>query len=189
MHRNEILSECWDKALYALATARVFSLRAQQKDIWLKINTCLGILLPSFVGGVVLTYGEAAKNLPLIIFIAGLLGILQLMLSVISVALAWQESKNYYIESSISNRNLYESFKNIAQFPSNDDKILKEDYDKLEVQERLRNDFDDKYPFSLKEERKGMRYALRHFKRECASCKTVPTSMKASNCDTCGNFN
>ncbi len=188
MQRDDICKSCFDKALYALATARVFTLRATSKDNWLKVNTCLGILLPSFVGGVVLTYGKDAQKLDLVIWIVGLLGLLQLILSIIVVVFAWEESKNYYIESSISNRNLFEAFQNLAKFPPDLDIVLKEEYDKLITKESFRNDLDDKYPFKLKEERKGMRYALRYFQRSCATCNIVPTTMKPSNCDTCGNF-
>lgn len=177
-----------DKALYAFATARVFSLRATSKDAWLKANTCLGILLPSFVGGIVLTYGKDVNKLDVVIWIVGVLGIMQLILSIIAVVFAWEESKNYYIESSISNRNLFEAFQDLAKFPPVTDEKLKEEYDKLVIRESLRNDLDDKYPFSLVEERKGMRYALKYFQRPCATCGQVPTTMEPSQCDTCGNF-
>lgn len=188
MNRTEILQSCFNKALYALSTSRVYSLKATTKDIWLKINTCLGILLPSFVGGVVLTYGKDVYQLNTIIWIIGLLGLFQLALSIIAVVFTWEESKNYYIESSISNRNLFESFENLAKIPPSSDNTLQENYDKLIIRESLRNDLDDKYPFSLKEERKGMRYGLRHFQRPCATCNVIPQSMKPTNCDTCGNF-
>jgi len=98
-----------DKALYAFATARVLPLRATSKDAWLKANTHLGILLPSFFGRIVLTYGEDVGKLDIVISIVGILGILQLILSIIAVVFTWEESKNYYIESSISNRNLFEA--------------------------------------------------------------------------------
>jgi mobilome CxxCx(11)CxxC protein len=188
MERNVILRSCFDKALYALATARVFSIRASEKDAWLKANTCLGILLPSFVGGIVLTYGKDVEKLDKVIWIVGALGIIQLILSIIAVVFAWEESKNYYIESSISNRNLFESFQDLVKLAPQSDETLKIEYDKLVMRESLRNDLDDKYPFTLKEERKGMRYALRYFQRHCATCNEVPITMKPTNCDTCGNF-
>lgn len=188
MQRDIIRTSCFDKALYALATSRVYSWRASSKENWLKFNTCLGILIPSLVGGIVLTYGKEAQNLDLIIWVVGLLGLAQLVISIISVVCAWEESKNYYIESSISNRNLFESFEHLAKFPPTSDDEFKDEFDKMVLREAWRNDLDDKYPFDEKEERKGMRYSLRYFRRACATCNIIPPNMKTSDCDTCGNF-
>jgi mobilome CxxCx(11)CxxC protein len=61
-------------------------------------------------------------------------------------------------------------------------------YRLIQTENRRRIDEDENQGLTDSEKRMGMCAGLREFKRACDTCERVPKTMKASNCDTCGNF-
>ena len=100
----------------------------------------------------------------------------------------WDDALAYSYEASQSHNFLYTRFKRLAEFPLEDIKNFTHEFNLLETETNGRNKQDIKYTIKDWELRKGMRYALREFQRNCAGCKKIPLSMKPTNCDICGNF-
>lgn len=114
--------------------------------------------------------------------------IFQIVFSGISLVYKWDDKFSYSLESQTDNRILSEDFQNLAKYSAIDIHELEKSFVVLKAKDNARNVQDEKIHFSDKENRKGMRYALWIRQKECATCKTIPKSMKSTDCDTCGNF-
>ena len=186
---SKLRQECWDLALHSFGYSYIFTKRAERYGTYINYLTVFGIIVPISVGATALGYGFNSPILKYAIAIAIPLIIIQLLFSVCSVALKWDDELSYAYESSKDHSNLSDEFKKYANRPPE----LYEDFDTkvniLNTRLKDRGEQDVKHKIKEYELRMGMRYALREFKRECYGCKIVPLSMESTNCPVCGNFN
>lgn len=185
--KDEIRQQCWDRALEAFGTAYIFQERANQYKIQLRLLTFLGIVIPLAAGGVVLAFGTGVIT-PAVLIPAGILGVLQLIGSLWSLVAKWDDSYSYSIESANSNYKLSNEYKRLAEQTSEKSSDLMIQYNLISKEDEFRNMEDTKQGISEKEKRKGMRTALRQFRRACAGCGKIPTTMKPTNCSVCGQY-
>ena len=185
---NRLRQDAWNNALFSYGYGYLFSHRANKLNKKLILITFLGILTPLLIGGIVTTYGTTSPILKYLLIVTAPISIIQLVISVWSIVANWNTSYAYYLETYLDNYNLAERYENIGKYPSESNKDLKNEIDKIDILRSNRDKQDSKYPLSDKEKRKGMRYALRKYKRSCAGCDTIPTDMKSTECGVCGKF-
>jgi mobilome CxxCx(11)CxxC protein len=185
--RDQIRQRCWDGALEAFGTGYIFEKRANRLRYQLRILTFLGIVAPLMAGAVVLAFGKGAL-FPAILIPAGILGIVQVVGSLWSLVARWDDAYGYSVESMNANYRLSNHYQKLAENPPDSLPELQVQFGLLDREDEFRGAEDYKQAISEKEKRKGMRAALRKFRRECASCNRVPESMKPTDCPTCGQF-
>jgi mobilome CxxCx(11)CxxC protein len=167
-------------SFHSFGTAYIFNKRAKKisrYSNWLKV---LGIIIPTTVGGLALSYGTDSHLLLLAITIALPLGIFQLVLSVLAIIYKWDDELAYSYESNNAHNSLYHDFMTLEN--------LKMQFNTLFTKLKAREEQDEKHNISDKELRLGMRHALRQFNWPCKGCNNIPTSMESTKCDVCGNF-
>lgn len=185
---QQIQNECWVKLTHCLGTSYIFGEKAKKIKIFLKSISILGIVVPVLIGGVAATYGANSEYLIWALIITGPITITQLILSVLSLVLKQEDKLAYAMESQTDNRVLYEEYKRLAQNPLATAQAMQTTFDLINAKDQARTTQDEKYTFTERENRKGMRYALKITQRPCATCHKTPTNMTPSNCETCGNF-
>ena len=185
--KDQIRQKCWDKALEAYGTGYIFEKRANKLRYQLRILTFLGIVVPLMAGAIVLAFGQVVLS-PFILIPAGILGIIQVVGSLWSLVARWDDDYSYSIESLNSNYRLSNNYQRLAENPPGSSSELQIQFDLLDREDEFRSAEDYKQAISEKDLRKGMRAALRKFKRQCAGCRQVPISMKSSDCPICGHF-
>lgn len=148
----------------------------------------MGLVVPLLLGATVAAYGANSAILNIAIAITAPISIFQIVLSGISLASKWDDQLAYSLESQSENRILTEAYEELAKYPPTDLIEHKRRFDVIKAKDDARIRQDEKVSFSIKENRRGMRYALWIRKKKCGTCQIVPTSMTPSNCDTCGNF-
>ena len=82
MTTDDLRQECWTRAIKAFGTATIFEQRAQAYSWRIRIPAFLGIAVPVVVGGYVASFSATAGNLPKVLWLTGVLGLIQLVLSV-----------------------------------------------------------------------------------------------------------
>jgi mobilome CxxCx(11)CxxC protein len=187
--QQDIQHSCQESAFHLYATYYLYGRKSRKKDTWLQLITLLGLLVPVLIGGIVASYGLTSQVSYWFLAILTPIAVLQLALSTLAVVYKWDDKKNYYLASSISNRQLYAEFTNLAKFPPSDLGNLSHRFELLTQRLQNQDDQDDNYPLTDKELRRGMRYSLRQYQKPCAGCNKTPTSMKSTDCGVCGNFN
>lgn len=185
---DELRKKCWDEAFHSFGTAEIFRKRASKYRRLLRSLTFLGVAVPTAVGGIVLSFGVDFKYTSIVILIASILGLAQLILSLWSLVAKWDDTYAYSLESLSDNGKLSSLFQELAESPPNDRDEFRTRYDLLQAESRIRTERDNQQIITDKEKRYGMRASLRQFRRECVSCKQIPTSMEATDCDVCGNL-
>jgi mobilome CxxCx(11)CxxC protein len=185
---DKIRIESWDNSFHTFGTAYIFNKRAVRYSAfvtWLKV---FGIVVPVVVGATVTGYGLDSDFLKWLIAIAIPLSIIQLVFSVLAVIYKWDEELAYSYEASKDHNFLSQEFKSLANIPiANDD--LKSRFDILVTKLQSREEQDSKHNIMEWENRMGMKFALRQFKRECVGCHVTPVSMESTACDICGKYN
>jgi mobilome CxxCx(11)CxxC protein len=177
--------DCWRYAMQAFGTAYIFQQRAHKVRKLLRITTFLGIAIPVIIGGIITSFSAMSGYLPYFITLAGILGIVQLVMSIWSLVAGWDNELAYALESLADNYHLSSEFEQLAKSPPPD---LELRFEVIRKQNQFREDADNKQDISDKEKRKGMRAALRQFQRPCLYCHEVPSSMIPSDCEVCGRF-
>ena len=180
--------KCWDRALEAYGTGYIFERRAASLRVRLKVLAFLGIVVPASIGSVVLAFGTNPAWLPYLVGIAGALGVIQLVGSVWSLTARWEDAYTGALESLSSNHRLSNSYQRLAENPPGKLAEVELRFSLLEKEDELVQAADYKRGISEKEKRRGMRAALRKYRRECAGCNKIPVSMRPSKCEVCGNF-
>ncbi len=105
-----------------------------------------------------------------------------------AVIFKWDDELAYSYEASQDYNNLSNSFNKLGNIPPEDKEILEKNIDILDARYQSRSEQDAKHSIKEWELRRGMRYALRQFKRECVGCNMTPLSMESTDCDVCGKF-
>ena len=179
--------KCWDRALQTHGSAHVFELRSNRFRNRLRILTFFGIAVPATIGSVVLSSKNADLS-AVLLFIAGFLGLVQLIGSIWSLVSHWDESYSYARESLTSNYQLSNKYQKMAENPPSDPAVLQLQFDLLEKEDQFRYAQDSKQGISEEEKRLAMRAGLRQFQRPCTQCSTVPSSLEPTDCGVCGDF-
>jgi mobilome CxxCx(11)CxxC protein len=186
--QQQIIQECWDNSLHALGTSYVFEQKAKFYKFWIRVITILGVVVPLLLGATVGVYGQKSFILTIFILVAGPLTIFQIILSGISLVFKWDDLLAYSLESQTDNRVLYKEYESLAKYPPSDIYEFEKQFLIIKTKDEARQKQDEKIPFSQEDNRKGMRYALWIRKKQCATCKKVPTSLTPSECETCGKY-
>ncbi|MDD2819710.1 MAG: hypothetical protein PHW29_00455 [Flavobacterium sp.] len=185
---NKLRQDAWNEALHSFGYGYIYTLRGGSLSKKLNLITFLGIVIPLLIGAIVTTYGVNSPLLFYMLWVAGPLSILQLVISVWAVVNNWNSSFAYYLETSLDNYKLANDYEEIGKYPDKTVIGLKTQLEKINVLRDNRDKQDNRYPLKDFEKRKGMRYALRKYKRDCAGCNIKPVNMKSSDCGVCGNF-
>jgi len=185
---DELRQEAWARALDAYGTAYIFDVRARRLKKRIKLLTFAGIATPLIVGGVAVAGLPVSGLLPVVVTVAGVLGILQLAVNAWSLTSDWSGSYAHAIQSMITNQQLTAAFKRMATHPPGDVTQFRQALDLIEVQDSAQRERDSAQQILLAETRMGMRAALFERGKECAGCSLKPTSMTPTECGVCGDF-
>lgn len=120
--------------------------------------------------------------------IAVFLVTIQFLISLWSILGKWDEKLAYSYESSQAHNNLCIQFRKLAEFPPSNYDDFRHQFDVVDADSNSRSRQDVKHNLKDWEKRRGMKAGLREFQRACVECKIVPTSMKSTNCNVCGNY-
>jgi len=180
--------ESWNNAFHTFGKGYIFDKRAEKYSKYINMLKVFGIVTPVAVGAAATGYGFDSQILKYTITIAIPTSIIQLIFSVFAVIFKWDDELAYSYEASQDYNNLSSSFKSLAQMPPKSLDEFKSKLDILSTRYQARSEQDAKHSIKEWELRKGMRYALREFQRECVGCKKIPTSMESTDCNVCGNF-
>ena len=77
----DLTKHCIDRAFYAYGTSRIFDRRCQKFRQGRNAITFLGIAVPLTVGSLILSFGAKPELMPILVWLAGLVGTIQLVLS------------------------------------------------------------------------------------------------------------
>lgn len=184
--------DAWNSALTLFGTARLFERRADSlkaRLTWLKV---VGLVLPLLVGGAVATFGTASTWLGPLLVVTGILGVAQLVMNGVALAMNWEDAYANAKEAQLHNMRLSDEYKKFAERASSDpseaERLQYErQLDLLGVEKLFREQTDLRSSsISDKEKRFGMRSALHQFDRKCAGCQKVPDPRNPSSCVVCG---
>jgi mobilome CxxCx(11)CxxC protein len=179
---------CWDKAAECFGTSQIFLERASLLQKKLNLITYLGIAMPALIGCLALSFGTQGIFWAAALFIAGIVGVLQLGMSIGALVGNWSNKLDYFRESAFANLQLSEEFKRLGETASSPPVDLRSRCEALLARELARVQQDSKHDVSPMELRKAHRHGLRQFQRKCAGCDRVPTDLQPSTCNVCGNF-
>ena len=185
---EQIKIDCWDKSLHALGTSYVFSQKLKDYKTGIRIITVLVLVVPILLGGTVMAYGKDSCLLDILIAITAPVVVIHLVLAIISLIYKWDDKLAYSLESQTDNRIISEEYENLAKFLPTNINELEKRFEIIKTKDNARATQDEKISFSVKDNRKGMRYALWIRQKECATCKKIPPSMKPTDCETCGKI-
>jgi len=185
---NKLRQEAWDLALHSFGKRFIFDRRAEKFSKYINALKVFGIVTPVSVGATAMGYGTDSQILKPIINIAVPLLIIQLLFSVLAVIFKWDDELAYSYEASQDYNNLSNSFRKLGNTPPVDIDMLEKNLDILGARYQARTEQDAKHSVKEWELRRGMRYALREFRRECVGCRITPVSMESTDCDVCGKF-
>ncbi len=183
-----ICKECWERAFHSFGTAYIFEKRTKKLRKKLQFLTFLGIVVPVTVGSLIISFDVDFKYINFIIILAGIFGFVQLIITIWSVVVGWNDSLAFAKESISVNYELSNKYSSLGKDPPSKLSELNLKYEIFNTEYKYRNQQDNQQGITNKEKNMGMRSALRNFRRECYGCKKIPKSMKPSNCDICGNF-
>jgi mobilome CxxCx(11)CxxC protein len=151
--------DCRDRCTYAYGTSVIFQKRAAKYKKNLQWLTFLGLALPLAIGGVVAADLLGAAALKQIIWAAGAIGVVQLIVSLWSVVADWPGQLEYSVLASGENSRLANEFdilaKQFATPPANFNSI----YDKLTTQDNAQQASDERQLISKDEKIFGHRAA------------------------------
>lgn len=185
---ENIRKQAWDEAILTYGTAYIFEQRSHKFRRLLRIPAFLGIVVPMTVGVIYLSFQVQEVFKTGLTVVAGILSVTQVIASARSLSAKWEETYSYALESTSANYSLSTRFANLGRSTPKSLSDLQLRFELLQTENSLRSDQDVRQGITDAEKRKGMRAGLRKFQRQCAACHQVPTSMKPSNCDVCGNF-
>lgn len=185
--RDVLRQECWKNAIYAFGTSHIFQRRLRRIRKRLQWLTYSGIVLPLLIGAVVLSFGVDLPGLPVLIAIAALLLIAQLAVSAWSIVAGWVDQLAHASDSAITNERLSRQYAELGRNPPSGGQF-RVAYDLVRADDQNQRQLDLRQHLSDKEERRGMRAALRQFRRACDGCGKVPASLRPTECDICGNY-
>lgn len=185
---DHICSDCWERAIYAHGTAEVFLKRSRLYAWLLRALSFWSLVLPIFIGGIVIGFGPKALYLAQFLAAVAIVGLVQLVLSLWSVVASWTDNLQYSLESAAENFDLSSKLKEMGRQAQNPPDDLEVRFAELKGRDDSRRMADTKRAVTPKELRYGHRAGLRQFQRKCEGCQIVPVSMDATKCNVCGRF-
>ena len=186
MSISQLKEKAKNYEFYSFGTTRIFEKRASKLKSLRTWITFLGLVTPVVVGGAVLSFGFESPVLPIFLTAAGVVGIIQLVLSTWSIVARWDETYEYAVESLRSNTELYNQWKSIKD--ETDEATLKKESELLVKKYEEREFKDLGQNITDKEKRFANHETLKYYKQECHVCNQIPKSIKATKCSGCGNF-
>jgi mobilome CxxCx(11)CxxC protein len=111
-----------------------------------------------------------------------------LILSIWALVAKWDDGLAYYTESKSANYRLADEYAKLMKAQCLAPQEFDMQFKQLETEGRLRTELDQRQDITDQEKRMGMRAGLRQYQRACAGCKTVPVSLRATECEICGKF-
>lgn len=186
--RSNLLVDIWNKSLNGYGTSYAYELRYVKYRKLIRALTFSGLVVPVALGTIYAGYSTDKIILGWALSVGASITVAQGIFSLLSLSNSWSDSFAASSEAKSANHDLFREFEDLAKRPPVTDSELLSKFSILTTIERAREQQDAKNPLSEKEQRRGMRWALRYFKRTCATCNIMPTSMQPSSCDTCGNF-
>ncbi|MBM0258804.1 mobilome CxxCx(11)CxxC protein [Micromonospora sp. 4G55] len=185
--RNRTLEEARVNRLYAFGTADIFQRRAARLRKKLNILNYIGIAVPLLVGATVMSFGPDIEWLSIVGIVGATVLLGQIAVSLWSLIAGWVDQHAHANESVTVNNDLVRRYDELlgGRIPVGQ---LKTQFGLVLADDHNRRALDTRQNPAEKEKRRGMRAALRHYQQRCATCKQMPTSLKPSDCDTCGNF-
>jgi mobilome CxxCx(11)CxxC protein len=188
MNKEDLNVCCYNESLAEAGLGHVFRRRAARLSKRVRFLRASTILVPVFPGSIVLAYGSQSSVTEVAIAVFLALSIAIAVFSAISLALGYDEQLSYFYESSSHHSQLSSQFESLAKNSTLEINSCLEFYAGLKAEQKIRDQQDEKYNFSVKDERRAMRYGLRQFGRACVACKKIPVSVEPTHCDVCGNF-
>jgi len=185
---KKLRTEAWNDSFHTFGKGYIFDKRAEKFSKNINLLKVFGIVTPIAVGATAIGYGHDAEILKSLIAFAIPILIIQLVFSVFTVIFRWDKELAYAYEASQDYNNLSSSFKKLGNLPPSEYENLEKSLDVLKTRYQARSEQDAKHSIREWELRKGMRYALRQFRRECVACKIIPESMESTDCNVCGKF-
>ena len=182
-----LLEDCWESRFHCFGYAYLFQRRSRKFSKWVNWLKVFGLLTPALVGSVALAT-DLEQILPTIKFLATIILIIQFLFSVWAVIFKWDEELSYSFEAAQAHSSLSDRFEKLAKVPPIDINEFKLKFETISTEYRLRSEQDYKHGLKEWELRRGMRSALRQYKKTCIACKITPVSLRSSDCDVCGNF-
>lgn len=179
--------QAWRAAYDAYGTAYIFEQRQRATRSRLRLINFVGLAVPLAVGASVLAFGFAAGTWNIVIWIAGVLGVGQVVVSLWALNARWEERLAYASESAPANHDLSQRFRNLAERAPAVAEFVPQLQTLLDENSQ-RTSADYKQDITEKEKRAGHRATLRHFQKACSACKNVPVDMHPTKCAVCGNF-
>jgi mobilome CxxCx(11)CxxC protein len=178
---------CWDSAFNAFSTAFVFERRVEALAKRVKALAFAGYVPLAGVGAFVLSFGSQSKNLPTLLWGAGIVAVAQALVSTWALIADWSGNLARFTERISINHDLSTRFKRLAESPPPDPARLQQALDLLLAEESVSERVDHQMGISPWELRAGYRAASRQFQRACATCGQVALSLEpASDCPVCG---
>lgn len=172
----------------AFGTGELFQKRSRHYTKCVQWLSFSGLVLPLFIGGMVIGFGPKALYLEQFLIVVAILGIAQLIMSLWALVACWADNLQYSLESASENSDLAARFKELAQQAQNPPDNLELRYIELKTLDDARRKVDAKRGVKPHELRYAHRAGLRQFQRECIECHVTPRSMDATQCNTCGRF-
>lgn len=115
-NEEQLRQECWIKRFYSFGTARIFERRAQNINRKRQIITFLGLAAPLTVGAFVTAFSVESELLKYVLIpIAGLVILIQSIMSLWSLVAKWDENYSYSIAATKSNTRLTVDFEILAK--------------------------------------------------------------------------
>lgn len=179
--------QAWRAAYDAFATGYMFEQRRITLGKRLRLNNFVHLVVPLAVGASALAFGVVAATWEVVIWIAGVLGVAQVIVSLWALNERWEERLAHASESASANHDLARRFRTLAENPPEIAEFARR-LDILMAENQQREQADYKQDLTDAEKRAGHRATLRQFRKQCSGCGKVPTSMTATSCDICGNF-
>jgi mobilome CxxCx(11)CxxC protein len=180
---DRICIDCWERAVDAFGTGELFQKRSRRYTTRIQWLSFSGLVLPLFIGGVVIGFGPKTAYLERLLIAAAILGIPQLVMSLWALVASWADNLQYSLESAAENADLAARFQELAQQAQHPPDNLE-----LKAVDDARRKADSKRSVSAQELRYAHRAGLRRFQRECVECHLTPHSMEPTKCNTCGGF-
>lgn len=183
--KNELRCIAWDKALEACATQALFEKRAARIKLLNNIKDFLGIFVPAAIGVTAMSIEIAPNIFKVLVAITVVPIISQLAISIWSLVQKWNDDYVSCITSIKANNSIKREWEDFGNGITD---VNKQNFDRIMKRNTDQEHLDLEKDISEKEKRYGMRYGLRQYKRACVECNVVPTSLKPSRCNICGQF-
>lgn len=192
MSPTDFLIECQNAATTEAGMAFLFRERAKRLGKYVKILKILTILVLIVPGAVALAYGSDSSQLKTTIDVFLILSIIMAIITGLSFVLKWDEKQAYYYESASHHAQLNNAFDLLWKKQNKESAFvgvgLAEELKGLQAELKIRDQQDDKFDISPRDERKALRYGLRQYQRKCVGCTKIPSSLEPTECNVCGNF-